>query len=424
MDTEIRDLAERAWQGERPLDAYRDAGQLFEVGEGIALVTGFGNIVAVRTADGLVLVDTSQPEHVEGMLATLRRWDASPVHTVVYTHGHFDHAGGMAAIDAAAEKRGDARPLVVAHEAVAARFDRYARTAGLQSVINARQFRSRAAHTARPETWQSWRHPDQTYTDRLELTVGGRRFVLHHGKGETDDHTWVELPAEQLVCSGDFFTWVCPNAGNPQKVQRYPEEWAAALRAIVASDAETLVSAHGLPLFGKERIAEALGNAAALLDHLVRETVALMNQGATLDDVLQRVQPPADLAGLHYLAPAYDEPEFIVRNVWRLYGGWYDGNPANLKPPAESAVATELASLAGGAARVADRARTLAAAGDLRLATTLVELAGRASPDDPAVQAIRAEVYAARATRETSLMARSIFRAAAEEAGTGAEGAR
>ena len=22
----------------------------------------------------------------------------------------------------------------------------------------------------------------------------------------------------------------------------------------------------------------------------------------------------------------YDEPEFIVRNIWRLYGGWYDGN--------------------------------------------------------------------------------------------------
>jgi alkyl sulfatase BDS1-like metallo-beta-lactamase superfamily hydrolase len=26
----------------------------------------------------------------------------------------------------------------------------------------------------------------------------------------------------------------------------------------------------------------------------------------------------------------YDHPEFIARNVYRLYGGWYDGDPANI----------------------------------------------------------------------------------------------
>ena len=40
-----------------------------------------------------------------------------------------------------------------------------------------------------------------------------------------------------------------------------------------------------------------------------------------------------------YLHPAYDEPEFVVRNLWRLWGGWYDQNPAHLKPaPATAAV--------------------------------------------------------------------------------------
>jgi hypothetical protein len=35
---------------------------------------------------------------------------------------------------------------------------------------------------------------------------------------------------------------------------------------------------------------------------------------------------------------AYDEPEFIVRNVWRLHGGWWDGNPATVKPAPERAL--------------------------------------------------------------------------------------
>ena len=60
------------------------------------------------------------------------------------------------------------------------------------------------------------------------------RFELHHGRGETDDHAWVWVPSLRAACVGDFFIWVFPNAGNPQKVQRYPREWATTLRPIAA----------------------------------------------------------------------------------------------------------------------------------------------------------------------------------------------
>ena len=57
-----------------------------------------------------------------------------------------------------------------------------------------------------------------------------------------------------------------------------------------------------------------------------------MNEGAPLDQVVQSVRAPAELLAKPYLRPIYDEPEFIVRNLWRLYGGWYDGDPSHLKP--------------------------------------------------------------------------------------------
>ena len=53
-------------------------------------------------------------------------------------------------------------------------------------------------------------------------------------------------------------TWLFPNAGNPQKVQRYPVEWAAALRSMVALGPELLLPAHGLPIEGRERIETVL----------------------------------------------------------------------------------------------------------------------------------------------------------------------
>ncbi len=110
---------------------------------------------------------------------------------------------------------------------------------------------------------------------------------------------------------------------------------------------------------GAARVRQALTDTADLLDSLVDQTLELMNAGARLDEVLHTVAAPAHLAERPYLRPVYDEPEFVVRNVWRLYGGWWDGNPASLKPAPESALAGELAALAGGAGVLADRALAL-----------------------------------------------------------------
>jgi len=111
----------------------------------------------------------------------------------------------------------------------------------------------------------------------------------------------------------------------------------------------------------------------------------------------------------------YDEPEFVVRNVWRQYGGWYDGNPAHLKPAPAAAFAREIQALAGGADTLVARARSLAAAGELRLACELVELAVQAEPESRAAHGARAEIYFVRRKTELSLMARGIFGSAAEE---------
>jgi alkyl sulfatase BDS1-like metallo-beta-lactamase superfamily hydrolase len=169
-----------------------------------------------------------------------------------------------------------------------------------------------------------------------------------------------------------------------------------------------MLPGHGVPIAGADRIRQALTESAELLEHLHDETVAMMNAGARLDEVLHTVRAPAHLLERPYLKPVYDEPEFVVRNVWRLYGGWWDGDPAHLKPAPAAALATEIAALAGGPARLADRALELLDT-DLRLAGHLAELAAQAAPDDPAVGQIRRQVFSARAEAEASTMSKGIF---------------
>jgi alkyl sulfatase BDS1-like metallo-beta-lactamase superfamily hydrolase len=276
-------------------------------------------------------------------------------------------------------------------------------------MINARQFGGSSP-------WPSdYVYPDTYFDDRVTVTAGSLKFECRHGWGETDDACWVYLPQRKVLCCGDFIIWAAPNAGNPQKAQRYAREWAEALRMMATSGAEVLLPGHGVPVFGLTRIRQVLLETAEYLQSLYDQTVAMMNQGARLDEIVNTVKPPAHLTDRPYLKAIYDEPQFIVRNVWRLEGGWYDGVPSHLKPPTAEAQAHEVVILAGGVERLMLRARERFEQGELALAANLVDWAALDSPDDRGVHELRARVYAARTVAELSTMSRGIFRAAALE---------
>jgi alkyl sulfatase BDS1-like metallo-beta-lactamase superfamily hydrolase len=286
---------------------------------------------------------------------------------------------------------------------------RYVESAGFNEAINERQF-------GYPIEWPtSPIQPTVVYDDRVELRVGERRFVLVHARGETDDHTWIFLPEERVLYTGDLFIWAVPNAGNPQKVQRYCLEWCHALREMAALRPRLLLPGHGLPMAGEGRIQEALLDTAEYLESLYRQTLELMNAGASLDEILHTVAPPAALAEKPYLQPVYDEPEFVVRNVWRCLGGWYCGTPSELKPAPRPDQGREIAALAGGVERLLARAAALLEEGDLRLACHLVEWAAAADPESADVHRVRAQIYEQRTAAELSTMAKGVFGAAARE---------
>ncbi len=403
---QVLETAERLWNGKAstsdmsPVTSFLG---LEQVADGLAFLSSFGNVIVLDTSAGLALFDTGSFFLAANNHGQIRDWSKRPVHTAVYTHGHVDHAFGLPPFEA----EPGAKIEVIAHPAVAERFKRYELTAGYNETINQRQF-------GIPVQWPTeYRFPDRTVTDRLDLTLGGEKIELRHAKGETDDHVWVWMPERRALCTGDLFIWASPNCGNPQKAQRFPKEWAAALREMAALGPDMLLPGHGLPIIGRDRAVQALSETAELLETLVDQTLALMNEGASLDKVLHAVKAPPRLLERPYLRPVYDEPEFIVRNLWRLYGGWYDGNPAHLKPAPEGALAKELADLAGVDVLL-KRAKELSERGEHRLACHLVEIAHRADAGSDAVKEVRSRVYSSRAEAETSLMAKGVFTAAAE----------
>jgi len=414
---EILDLAEALWTGRT--DTF--SAHPFGLPRGIELLSertwfyrGFANTIIRETDEGLILIDPAASWDTRIKFDAIRGVTQARLHTAVFTHGHTDHVFGVPEYAAEARAQGLPLPRIVAHEAMPARFDRYRASALWNAWINLRQFRGGVGEPLFPENFD---YPDLTYARATTLSVGGVTAELTHARGETDDHTWIFFPEDGLLCTGDLFIWSVPNAGNPQKVQRFAMDWSQALRDMAALNPRILAPGHGVPILGPERVRQALLDTAALLETLHEATLALMNQGASLDEIIHRVKPPQALLNRPYLRPVYDEPEFIVRNIYRFYGGWYDGAPSHLKPAVDRELAEEIAALAGGAERLAGRAEELSLGGDHRLACHLAEWALEAAPGNDRIREQAGEVYLHRAETETSTMAVGIFLAAARSLG-------
>jgi len=378
----------------------------------------FSGCTAFETNEGIVLVDTGTRQFAPVIAGMLRQKTHAPIHTAIYTHGHIDHAYGLEAFLAP----GQARPRVIAHRAMPARFARYRATARHNAALNARQFGG-TVEAASNDAYNAFAlepvPPDTLYDEAMTITVGGEQFELHHCKGETDDHTWVWAPERRVLCPGDLFIWAVPNDGNPQKVQRYPWERAKGLRAMAEKKPYALCPGHGGPVVGEEgKIVRMLSETAELLETVTARTLAAMENGSPphVDIVTGIALPKSDSP---WLQPVYDDTEFLVRNVIRFYGGWWSGRPSELKPAPRARLACEIATLSGGAVKLAERAEALAKAGEYRLACHLADFALEAAPKDESVQARVAAVYDARAEKEESLMAINIFNSAAAYARAG-----
>ncbi len=366
------------------------------------LTADYVGVIAMETSDGLLLVDTGMSSTADRVHEELRKHTTAPLDTVVYTHGHMDHAFGLKPWLDAGES-----PRIIAQERVVHRFETYKRTGPLNIHANKVQFGIEEA-IVWPQEHDDFFWPTVTYRDELTIEVGGEAFELYHAMGETDDATWVHAPERGIVCTGDLWTSMLPNCGNPQKVQRYPEEWADALEAIASKGAHLLLPGHGPIVEGAEQIKELCLNTAEALRALVEQTLEGLNAGRPHDEIVGSVHIPDHLTGEPYLDALYDRPEFIARNVIRKYGGWWNGHPADLMPASHEAQAREIVALAGGVDSVIERAMAVNDS-DPELAGHLAEWAFLAEPSSARACQCVIDIFGKRAETEISLMGRGIL---------------
>lgn len=384
-------------------------GQDEECTPDISMLAGFGNTGIVITEEGVVVVDIPMGNRAgQRIVEVIRGRTQAPIHSIIYTHGHLDHVWGVAPLLSDAQERGHPKPTIIAHELVPRRFDRYQKLRGQHVHINRIQF-------AIPDDQQvlplQFSYPDITYSDAMQFRLGDLTFELYHYMGETDDGTWVWIPERRTALVGDLLIGGCPNVGNPFKVQRYVPEWAEALERVAGKNPDFVVPGHGAVLRGGEA-GEVCLDTAKYLRYIEDEVVRLLNEGCWIEEILERVKIPEDLASKPWLAPIYGHPTFIIHGVQRRYAGWYNGNSSELFPSRSSEIAAEVVRV-GGIEPLLQRARELQREGNSQLALHLADFIVKGAEDASKRKEallLKAELLDAKADAEPSFIARNILR--------------
>ena len=345
----------------------------------------FVNIAVFETDAGLVLVDSGYAPAGPALRDTLKTLSARPVHTIIHSHYHADHAwGAWALMDMGP---GGGQPRIVTTEAFIDQMNQDLRSHGLIKRNN--------NQATVPRSWDEVIRPTLTFHGRTTLNIGGEDFVLTHARGETEDQLWVSLPGRRIVVSADYFQGFMPNAGNGKRRQRFAEAWAQALRQMAALKPLRLLPMHGPALQAEAEIQDKLQAHAAVLESIVEQTLRGLNAGQRTDEVVDSVVLPPELAQRKDLIEDYVTARDIARMVVKQYNGWWDDIPSHWNPAPLAAQGQEIARLAGGPRQLVARARALSAS-DPAVAASLADWAWLAAPDDAVVLQGALDVYGAR----------------------------
>src|SRR5713101_7691129 len=112
----IREQAEKFWSGELSVVTQHPlipTGDFEEVAAGVMFYRWLANFTAVKSEEGLVLVDTGIYFNQAQTVELVRKFAPDRINTAIYTHGHVDHACGTPAFVEEAQQRHVARPLFV-----------------------------------------------------------------------------------------------------------------------------------------------------------------------------------------------------------------------------------------------------------------------------------------------------------------------
>ncbi len=370
------------------------ADEPIDAGTGWIVVDPLTSIEAARAAMGLV------DEHL----------GKKPVLAVIYSHSHADHYAGVGGITSVAEvAAGKVRIIApdgflehaVSENIIAgpAMLRRARFQFGLTLPIGPDGEMSSGLGPRPTQGTSSMIAPSELVTKTgQELKIGDQTLVFQVTPG-------TEAPAEMNFYLPQLrAVFMAENANQTMHnllpargaLVRDAKGWADYLTdsiRLYGDRSDIMFAAHGVPRFGQGEIVNFLSNQRDAYKFLHDQTVRLMNNGLTPNEIAEQLALPEPLARQWYNRGYYGTMSHNSKAVYQRYLGWYDANPAHLNPLPPEEEGKHFVAALGGAKKVMKQADKAIGTGDLRWAATLLNHLVFADDTNVAAREKLAQVY-------------------------------
>ena len=304
-----------------------------QIAPGVYFATGAGPVnvgsnamVVVNENDVLVVDSHITPDAALELIDSVKAITDKPLHFLVNSHFHFDHAHGNQSFPEGIE--------IIGHEYTRERLlgdvlqeptytvlgsEEYQESvvADLEQQLVAADDKGRTALEAQIAMVK--RHlkalsevkptpPNTTLVRKLTLHRGMREIQIRHlGRGHTGGDVVVFLPAERIVFTGDLFYDGAPYLGDS-----YPEDFIQTLEKLKQLDFDVAVPGHG-PLV---RDRSKIDFNQVYLRTYWGQIKKFHGQDLSVEEAIEKV----DLSGYEqFAASRFGRPEVLELEVRRMY---------------------------------------------------------------------------------------------------------
>jgi len=385
---------------------------LFKVTERVYQVRGFdiSNMTIIEGDTSLIIIDVLVASETARAALELyyQHRPRKPVGTVIYSHSHTDHFGGVKGViseaDVAAGKAQVLAPAgfmeAVAGESIMAgtamsRRGQY--QFGQLLPLGPRGHVDGGLGKRIPAGTVTLIAPTGTIDKTMDKRViDGVEIVFQLAPGS-------EAPSEMLMYFPQFRVLdmaedVTHNMHNLYTIRgsevRDGNLWSRYISEAMETfgdKSDVIIAQHHWPVAGQARVVALMKKQRDLYKFINDQSLRLLNLGYTPGEIAETLRMPASLEQEWSARGYYGTLRHNARAVYQKYLGWYDANPADLDPlpPAENARKT--VEYMGGADAVIARARGDFAKGEYRWVASAMNLVVFADPGNRAARELGAD---------------------------------
>ena len=417
---------------------------LFKVTERMYQVRGFdlANLTIIEGDSGLILIDPLMyAETARAALALYRSHRdpeaKRPVKLVIYSHSHVDHYGGVEGVISAA--------AVAAGEVMVIAPDGFMQQAISENILAGTPMRRRSMFQFGPTLERGPRsHVDSglgkvvgrgttgLIAPNLIIAAPLERHVFDGVEIEFQLTPETEAPAEMNFFFPQFKVLnlaengchtmhnLCPLRGAKTRDALAWSKYLDRALVLYIEQTDVVIAQHHWPTWTRERARRFISEQRDLYRHLHDQTLRMMGQGMTPNEIANEYAMPAKLAQRWHARPYYGALAHNVRAIYAHYLGPYDGNPANLDPLAPAAAGARYLEYMGGTEAVLARAEEDFARGDYRWVVQVLHHVVFADPANRRARELAADAMEQLAYQSESSTWRNAYALGAKELRLGA----